>query len=244
MTNSTTAIGVSDAHLSEDSADICTDFHRFLEAVPDLGDHLLINGDLFEFWFTYRSVIPRTGFQTLAALARVRLAGVRLTVTGGNHDRWGASFWKNELDAEFHRGQTELSLAGWKTWVAHGDGIVELDSTGRVMHRITGHKLTAKAFQLLHPDLAFWLVRRLSLRLAKRRRDEAVIDRAAAAQSEYARKLLAERRDLDLVVFGHTHRHAIEECGENRWYLNPGAWVGERRYAVISAKGPSLCEFS
>jgi len=244
VTNSTTAIVVSDAHLSEDSADICTDFHRFLESVPDLGDHLLINGDLFEFWFTYRSVIPRTGFQTLAALARVRLAGVRLTVTGGNHDRWGASFWKNELDAEFHRGQIELNLAGWKTWVAHGDGIVELDNTGRVMHRITGHRLTANAFQLLHPDLAFWLVRRLSLRLAKRRRDDTVIDRAAAAQSEYAQKLLAERRDLDLVVFGHTHRHALEESGKNRWYLNPGAWSGERRYAVISAQGPSLHQFS
>ena len=87
MPSSTTAIVVSDAHLSADSGDAGSAFHRFLEAVPDLGDHLVINGDLFEFWFTYRAVIPRAVFPTLAALAHVRKAGVRLTVTGGNHDR-------------------------------------------------------------------------------------------------------------------------------------------------------------
>jgi len=242
--SSTAAIVVSDAHLSEDSGDANATFHRFLEAVPDLGDHLLINGDLFEFWFTYRSVIPRAGFPTMAALARVRQAGVRLTVTGGNHDRWGAGFWKNELDAEFHRGPAELDLAGWFSWVTHGDGIVELDRTGRLMHGITSHPLTAKAFHLLHPDLAFWLVRRLSQHLATRRRDESVVARAAAAQAEYAKELLKERQTLDLAIFGHTHCHALESVGENRWYLNPGAWIDGRRYAVISSEGPVLHEFS
>lgn len=243
MSSSTATIVVSDAHLSEDSGDTSAVFHRFLEAVPDLGDHLLINGDLFEFWFTYRSVIPRAVFPTLAALARVRQAGVRVTVTGGNHDRWGAGFWKKELDAEFHRGPVELDLAGWASWICHGDGIVELDSTGRLMHRITGHPFTARAFHLIHPDLAFWMVRRLSRYLATRRYDEAIVARAAAAQSKYAKEMLSDRLDLALVVFGHTHRHALESVERNRWYLNPGAWIDGRRYAVISPEGPTLHEF-
>jgi UDP-2,3-diacylglucosamine hydrolase len=241
---STAVVVVSDAHLSGDSGDTTAAFHRFLEAVPDLGDHLLINGDLFEFWFTYRFVIPRAVFPTLAALARVRQAGVRLTITGGNHDRWGATFWENELDAEFHSRPIELDLAGWFSWVCHGDGIVELDSTGRFMHRITGHPATARTFRMIHPDLAFWMVRRLSQYLATRRHDEGIVARAAAAQSEYAKKLLRDSGKLDLVVFGHTHRHALESVSENRWYLNPGAWSDGHRYAVISQEGPKLCEFS
>ncbi|MFC1639639.1 UDP-2,3-diacylglucosamine diphosphatase [Gemmatimonadota bacterium] len=244
MPSSTAVVVVSDAHLSEDTGDTTAAFHRFLEAVPDLGDHLLINGDLFEFWFTYRSVIPRAVFPTLAALTRVRQAGIRLTVTGGNHDRWGASFWRNELDAEFHCGPVELDLAGWSAWACHGDGLVELDATGRFMHRITGHSLTARAFHLLHPDLAFSLVRRLSRFLATRRRDETVVSRAAAAQAEYARRLLDDHRNLDLVVLGHTHRQALEPVADNRWYLNPGAWIDGHRFAVISPEGPTLHEFS
>ena len=244
MPSSTATIVVSDAHLSEVSGDTTAAFHRFLEVVPDVCDHLLINGDLFEFWFTYRSVIPRAVFPTLVSLARVRQAGVRLTVTGGNHDRWGASFWKNELDAEFHRGPAELDLAGWSAWVTHGDGIVELDQTGRLLHGITRHAMTARAFHLLHPDLAFWLVRRLSRHLTTRRRDESVVSRAAATQAEYAKKLLNDRQMLDVVVLGHTHRPALEPVGENRWYLNPGAWNDGRRYAVISPEGPALHEFS
>jgi UDP-2,3-diacylglucosamine hydrolase len=244
VASSTTAIVVSDAHLSEDTRDTTGAFHRFLETVPDNCDHLLINGDLFEFWFTYRSVIPRAVFPTLAALVRVKQSGVRLTVTGGNHDCWGAGFWQRELDAEYFGGPSELDIAGWSSWVAHGHGLVELDRTGRLMHRVTGHPVTERAFRLLHPDIALRMVRLLSKYLATRRYDESVVSRAAAAQAEYAKTLLKDRQTLDLVVLGHTHRAALESCGENRWYLNPGAWVEGQRYAVISSDGPTLREFS
>jgi UDP-2,3-diacylglucosamine hydrolase len=242
--NSATAIVVSDAHLGVGTGDATAAFHRFLETVPDRCDHLLINGDLFEFWFTYRSVIPRSVFPTLAILSKVRHAGVRLTITGGNHDRWGASFWEEEMDAEYHDYPAEVDLAGWRAWVAHGHGIVELDATGRVMHRITGHRVTARTFRLLHPDLSFWLVGRLSRLLIKRRRNEEVVALAAAAQAEFARKMLKERVDLDMVVFGHTHRQALDAFDKKRWYLNPGAWIDGYRYAVISREGPTLQQFS
>jgi UDP-2,3-diacylglucosamine hydrolase len=244
VASSATAIVVSDAHLSGGSDDTTTAFHRFLETLPDNCDHLLINGDLFEFWFTYRSVIPRAVFATLAALVRVRQAGVHLTVTGGNHDSWGASFWERELDAEYFGEPAQLSLAGWSAWVAHGHGLVELDKTGRMMHRITGHPLTARTFRMIHPDLAFWMVRRLSQYLASRRRDEYLVSRATAAQTEFARDFLEDRKTVDLVVLGHTHRPALESFEENRWYLNPGAWAEGYRYAVISSAGPELRHFS
>ncbi len=244
MSSSTTAIVVSDAHLSADSGDTARAFHRFLETVPDRCHHLLINGDLFEFWFTYRSVIPRGVFGTLAALTRVRQAGIRLTVSGGNHDAWGGGFWSNELDAEYVDGSAEMQIAGWRTWLAHGHGLVELDRTGMFMHRLTGHPLTARVFGLVHPDLSFWMVRQLSKRLIRRRWDESIVARAADAQASFARDLLESRPELEIVVLGHTHRAALTSFGSNRWYLNPGAWLDGYRYAVIDAEGPSLHEFS
>lgn len=241
--SSTIVTVVSDAHLSGPRDETSAAFHSFLETLPDSCDHLLINGDLFEFWFTYSSVIPRSAFPTLAALAKLRQAGVRLTVFGGNHDQWGGGFWENELEAEYFAKPTEMSLAGWSAWVGHGHGIVELDRTGRWMHGLTAKPITARAFSLVHPDMAFWMVRLLSRQLARRHRGDAIIVRAAAAQAEFARRLLRDRETLDLVVLGHTHRHALESVGYNRWYLNPGAWVEQYRYAVITSDGPELRQY-
>jgi UDP-2,3-diacylglucosamine hydrolase len=233
---------VSDAHLGPAPGGARDSFHRFLAAVPDMGDHLLINGDLFDFWFEYRHVIPRSCFPTLAALARLRQADVALTVTGGNHDRWGAGFWENELGARFHRRHARMELAGWKAWVAHGDGIMDPEPGSRVLHAITRHPLTERLFRLLHPDLGYGLVNRLSRRWAERR-DPQVVAAAAELQARFARDLLSQHSDVDLVVLGHTHRAVVEPFAEHRWYVNSGAWCDGMSYAVISTEGPELRTF-
>jgi len=234
---------VSDAHLGQVPETVRDRFHRFLQAVPEIGDHLLINGDLFDFWFEYRSVIPRAYFKTLVAISRLRERGVRVTLTGGNHDRWGSTFWNNELGAEFVRGSTRTELAGWKAWVGHGDGLAELTSSSRITHAVCSHPITARLFRLLHPDLGIGLARRFSrFTCARRDRPEAVA-RAAEAQAGYARRLLAEQPDLDLIVMGHTHKAALESVSPHRWYLNPGAWMDGCKYAVITREGPELAAF-
>jgi UDP-2,3-diacylglucosamine hydrolase len=91
----TNVVIVSDAHLGPRTPEVTATFLRFLAAVPSLGTTLVVNGDLFEFWFEYGSVIPRRAFPVLSGLRRLRDAGVELAVTGGNHDRWGGAFWED-----------------------------------------------------------------------------------------------------------------------------------------------------
>ncbi len=234
---------VCDAHLQRASEDRAQALSRFLGRVSGMADHLVIGGDLFEFWMEYRAVIPREAFPTLAALAEVRSAGVALTVIGGNHDRWGGAFWRDHLDAAFHPEAAELELAGFKAYVAHGDGIAEAELGARLVHGLIRRPLTARLFRALHPDVGFGLVRRLAPLLAGKTGDEAIVQRAAAAQAKYARQLLAERGDLQLVVLAHTHRATLERVGERRWYLNPGAWMDGFRYARITPEGPALERF-
>jgi UDP-2,3-diacylglucosamine hydrolase len=234
---------VSDAHLGGVPPTVDAAFHAFLDDVPQPGDHLLVNGDLFEFWFEYRSVIPRRAFPTLARLAAVRRRGVTLTVTGGNHDRWGRGFWQAEMGASFYPREVILDLAGWRSLVAHGDGHAEQHVASRVLHAITRNPLTAGLFRWVHPDLGHGLVERLSTMLGSQTRDPEVIARAAAAQAEWARRLLGSREDLDLVVLGHTHRPSMVAVAERRWYLNPGAWMDGFRYAVITERGPELAVY-
>jgi len=235
---------VADAHLGEAAASVKAAFHCFLDAVPDLGDALLINGDLFDFWFEYASVIPRRPFASLAKLHALRQRNIPIVLVGGNHDRWGGDFLTKDLGIRFFGGQAELDVAGRPAFVAHGDGLTEQHWAARVMHRVTRHPATIRVFRALHPDLGLWIADRLSGRLADNTRDAAVLDRAAAAQSQWAKALLARRPELDLVILAHTHRPALERLPDGRAYLNPGAWVEGFRYAIVTRSDIELKVFS
>ena len=213
---------VADAHLGQVPPAAVAAFHRFLDAVPDLGDALLINGDLFDFWFEYRSVIPRRHFGTMAKLQSVRARDVAVTLVGGNHDRWGGDFLTKDLGIAFYAGEAEIDVAGRRAFVAHGDGLTEQHWSARVMHRVTRHAVTIRLFRALHPDVGFWIAHQLSRKLADNTRDRAVLDRAERAQARYAEELLARRPDLQLVILAHTHRTALAELPNGRAYLNPG----------------------
>lgn len=236
------AVVVADAHIDSARADDTAAFHAFLNAVPDLGSQLLINGDLFEFWFEYRSVIPRHAFPTLVRLVDLVEAGIRVIVVGGNHDRWGGEFWAS-AGVDYHPRSAELDLAGLRTYAAHGDGIGESSRAGRLFHRLIGGRIAAATFRRLHPDMGFAVVRRIAPFLGGKRRDDATYARLAEHQALYARKLLERRADLRLVVLGHSHRARLDCIEHGRWYLNPGAWVGERRYALVTPDGPVLRSF-
>jgi len=239
------AVIVGDAHLYH-SPDSQTDelFHDFIKQVPTLGDHLVINGDLFEFWFEYRSVIPRRLFPTLALLSALRDRGVMLTITGGNHDRWGGSFWREQLGIRFEPEGCDIQLADWNSRVMHGDGLGERQLGPRMLHWVTRKKLTAGAFRLVHPEVGMWGVKKLSRLLRSSGHSEHATTEAAGIQESFARNYLMERPDLRLLVMGHTHRAALIEVKPQQWYLNPGPWMGEARYATVGVNGPELHVFN
>ena len=115
------AIIVSDAHLGRSFRPDA--FVRFLRDVPDVADHLVINGDLFDFWFEYRSGVPRGYDHVLGALRAVVDTGVPVTLMGGNHDWWGGRYLREEVGVEFLQDPVVRSYAGLRTFLAHGDGL-------------------------------------------------------------------------------------------------------------------------
>jgi len=240
---SSRVIVVADAHLGQVASAEATAFHAFLAAVPDLGDALLINGDLFDFWFEYGAAIPRRHFQSVARLHDLRRRGIPITFVGGNHDRWGGDFFTQDLGITFYGGQAEMEIAGRRAFVAHGDGLTEQHWGAKILHRVTRNPVTIRLFRALHPDLGFRIADRLSVSLGDHTRDPAVLDRAARAQAQYARDLLQRRPDLELVVLAHTHRPALEELPNGRAYLNPGAWLDGYRYAVVTNESVELKQF-
>ena len=234
---------VGDAHLGAVPASVDEAMLAFLDAVPDLGDCLLVNGDLFDFWFAYRKAIPRHGFRIVSALAALRKR-IPVAMTGGNHDRWGDSFWDRDLDIRFGPDGLRLRLGDRDVWALHGDGIAEQHWSARLMHRITRNRTALAAFRQVPVDAAFRLVDRMSGHLADSTRDSAVLDRAASAQRTWAEQQLRADPGLALVTMGHTHRPALTEPEPGQRYCNPGAWMDGLRYAVATEGSVLLRQFS
>jgi UDP-2,3-diacylglucosamine hydrolase len=237
-----TLVVVSDAHLGVAPPAVEEALLEFLDTVPQLGDCLLINGDLFDFWFSYSRVIPRRGFHVAAALARLR-RHLPIVMVGGNHDRWGSHFWEQDLRLRFEPMRATFNIGRRRVAAIHGDGLAEPRWQARLIHGVIQHKATAAIYRVLHPDLGLRLVDSLSPLLGDHTVDENKLARAAARQTEWATKLLATENSLGLVIMGHTHRAVLTEPVRGRQYLNPGAWFDGFRYAIATESEAELCSF-
>jgi UDP-2,3-diacylglucosamine hydrolase len=237
-----TLVVVSDAHLGVAPPGVEEALLEFLDAVPQLGDCLLVNGDLFDFWFSYSRVIPRRGFHVAAALARLRRR-MPIVMVGGNHDRWDTHFWEHDLGLRFEPVRATFEIGRRRVTAIHGDGVAEPRWQARLIHGIIQHPVTAAVYRVLHPDLGLRLVDSLSPLLGDHTIDEGKVAHAAARQTEWARQLLADEESVGLVIMGHTHRAVLTEPMAGRQYLNPGAWFDGFRYAVATETGAELRSF-
>ena len=230
-----TLVVIADAHLGAPGGASVEAFHRFLRHVPSLGDHLVIAGDLFEFLFVHARVLPRAAFPTLAALRALRDAGVRLSVVGGNHDRWARDLWERELDAAFDPEELTLGVGPRTVLVRHGDGLLEPDVPSRVLGWLVRRPMLIGAVRWVHPDLLAGAVDRLARRLGARGED---LPAAHAAQRVWAHARLAAPQAPDVLLLAHTHIAVAEMPVAARWYVNPGAWFDGGRHAIVPAEGP------
>src|SRR6478672_10071924 len=109
---------ISDVHLGHASVEIERTLLSYLRSLPGRAGSLMINGDLFEFWFEWRTVVPRSGVRVLAALMDLRDAGVPMRMIAGNHDCWGGDVLR-DAGVEFQTGAWEGMLGGWAARVEH-----------------------------------------------------------------------------------------------------------------------------
>ena len=234
------SIIISDLHLGAVSATHEQVFVSFLKQVPDRTPDLIINGDLFDFWFEYASVILRGHFRVLRALADVVDAGVRVRLVGGNHDAWGGSFLTDEVGLELINGPTVTDIGGLRTYLAHGDGLGSGDTAHKVFRRISRHPWAIAAFRMVHPGLAIRFADRASATEHNYAHGDDLSDERADRLSEFAVRLLDDDPSLDLVALGHCHRPELIEVSPGRHYLNTGDWLHHFSYGVVGASGVSL----
>lgn len=227
---------LADAHLGVAPAEAEQTLLRFLRALRGTAGSLLVNGDLFDFWFEWRAVMPRRGFRVLAALADLRDEGVPVLWVAGNHDCWGGDILREDVGVDFHVGPWTGELAGWRTRVEHGDGLrAREDRPYRALRRVLRHPLAIRSFRTLHPDFAS----RLALGSSHTSRTLRPGDGGRGLRA-VAMQALSADRSLELVVYGHSHVRALERAPTGGVYANPGAWLSEPTYLRVEPAAVAL----
>jgi UDP-2,3-diacylglucosamine hydrolase len=231
---------ISDVHLGHASDDVERTLVSFLRALPERapGGSLLINGDLFEFWFEWRTVVPRSGVRALAALMDLRDARFPVTMIAGNHDCWGGEVLR-EAGVDFQTGAWEGSLGGWHARVEHGDGLRAKEDRGyRALRRVLRNPLAIRAFRALHPDWAT----RLAMGSSQTSRSYQPRDQGRGLKA-VAGTALAANPGLELLIYGHSHVPALERMPSGNVYANAGSWLDAPTYLLVTPDRIALREW-
>ena len=207
----------------------------FLAWVKTQKARLIICGDLFDFWFEYKTAIPKQHFDVLCALRDLARTGHHIDYLAGNHDFWLDTFLSQNIGLVIHPDHLVLQRDGERIFLVHGDGLMKKDVLYRLLKRILRNPMNIYLYRLLHPDIGIWLAHFFSR-----------LSRKASANREYYtdedyRGFACEmiEKGYEMVVLGHTHWPAVEAV-ENGWYLNPGAWMETFTFLRLDAGRPEL----
>jgi UDP-2,3-diacylglucosamine hydrolase len=206
---------------------------RFLGTLEPGRDGLIIVGDLFDFWFTYRRSIPRAGFAVLSRLRELRLAGMPVTFIAGNHDYWALPFLSDEIGIETFDCAIHRVIQGRRFLIAHGDGMGRGDLGYKLLKPVLRHPASIALYRLIHPDLGI-LLATMSSRLSRHSSapDPGIAERAFR---EVAAPAFAAGHDV--VVLGHLHVPVLREEGGKAMVIL-GAWFNDSR--VLRVEGGRL----
>lgn len=228
----------SDVHLGAAPPEHEEAFLDWLGVTPERASSVILNGDIFDFWFEYVWGTTAGHGRVLDVLREVVDSGMPVTLLGGNHDWWGGRFLREEIGVEFLQEPVVRDLSGYRAFVGHGDGLGPGDLGYHVMKWVLRGWPTRFAFSLLPPAVGDWIAGRVSSTTERWVGATPDDKRRARILSDWAAAKLESEPELSLVVLGHTHVPEVREVGPGRWYVNLGEWVHNPTYVEIAPGEP------
>lgn len=215
-------------------------FVNWLDTIKGDCQVLFLLGDLFDFWFEYRQVVPRGFVRVLGKLAELSDAGIQIYFFTGNHDLWMRDYLEKEIGATVFRDRQHFLIGGKKFFLAHGDGLGPGDMGYKRMKKLFTNKIAQFFFYLLHPDFAVWLGINTSRKnkLISGAEDVHFLGEEKEWLAIYVKRKL-ETEHFDYFIFGHRHLPMEISIG-NSLYMNLGDWVNHFTYAVFDGNNLSL----
>jgi len=212
---------------------------RWLEMIKNETAEIYLLGDVFDFWFEYKRVVPRGYVRLLGKLAELSDAGIKIHYFTGNHDMWVFDYLPSEIGMTLYRYPVTRSINGKKFYIGHGDGLGPGDHGYKFIKKVFANPLCQWLFARLHPNFGIWLANYFSRksRIATGTTDEKFLGEDKEWLVIYSKEILSKEH-FDFFIFGHRHLPIDLPLSSDSRYVNLGEWINHNTYAEFD--GTSL----
>lgn len=219
-------------------------FVRWLDTIKHDATAIFILGDLFDFWFEYKTVVPKGFVRVLGKLAEIRDSGIPIYFFVGNHDLWMKDYFETELHIPVFFDNKEFTFDNKKFLIGHGDGKGPGDKGYKRMKKVFVHPLSKWVFRWLHPDIGVRLAQYLSVKnkLISGDDDVKFLGNENEWLVQYCHRKL-ETTHYDYFIFGHRHLPLEIPLNENSTYINLGDWIQYYTYGIFDGESFTLQTF-
>ena len=217
---------------------------KWLDEIKADAEELYLMGDVFDFWFEYKTVVPKGYVRLLGKLAELSDAGIKLHYFTGNHDMWVFDYLPKELNATLYRKPVQREINGKKFFLGHGDGLGPGDNGYKFIKKVFANKFSQWLFARLHPNLGigmanFWSKKS---RIATQLEEEKYLGDDKEFLVMFCKETLAKEH-FDYLIFGHRHLPLDLKINSSR-YINLGDWFRYNSYAVFDGAELELKYFA
>jgi UDP-2,3-diacylglucosamine hydrolase len=220
-------------------------FVAWLDDIKKDAEAIFILGDLFDFWFEYKTVVPKGFVRVLGKLAEIRDGGTPIYFFVGNHDLWMHDYFETELNIPVFHAPQEFLINQKKFLIGHGDGLGPGDKGYKRMKKVFTFPLFKWMFQWLHPDLGVRLGQYMSVKnkLISGDEDATYLGDENEWLVQYCKKKLTEK-DYNYFVFGHRHLPLEIKLDQNATYINLGDWIQYFTFGSFNGTDFNLTKFN
>lgn len=225
---------------------------QFLDSIKKDAIEIYIMGDLFDFWFEYKTAIPKGYSRLLGKLAELTDSGIPIFFFKGNHDIWAFDYLQEELNIQIEPKPQIKEILGKKFYLAHGDGLGEGDHGYKFLKKVFELKLNQWLFRWLHPDVGLRMGLFFSRRsryanevrdnnMKKEKRNNSI---KKTRLPSFAKEILSKGEKIDYFVMGHNHIKENIDLGNNSRFIFLGDWISLFSYGEFDGTTFALKSFN
>lgn len=214
---------------------------RFLDRIKNQAATIFIVGDLFDFWYEYKKVVPKGYVRILGKLAELTDAGIAIHFFVGNHDMWMKDYFQKELNIDVYFEPASFEFYGKRFLVGHGDGLGPGDKGYKFIKKIFRNRACQWLFGILPPAMGMGIAHYFSRksRAQTGMTDEQFLGEDKEWLIQYCKEVL-KKEHFDYLVFGHRHLPIDFKLSDTSRYINLGDWIKYFSYAEFDGQNMEL----
>ena len=212
-------------------------FVSWLDTIKKDAEVVFLLGDLFDFWFEYKAVVPKGFTRTLGKLAELSDSGIKVYYFVGNHDLWMKGYFEEELQIEVFHSPREFLIQNKLFLIGHGDGLGPGDKGFKRMKKVFTNPFAQWVFKWIHPDWGVRVAQYFSVKnkLISGKEDIKFLGEDKEWLVQYAKRKL-EQKNYDYFIFGHRHLPMDIDLNGHAKYINLGDWITYYTFAVCNGE--------